>query len=146
MEAPVFNAPKLKAPCGLSTSVRHEFRSVEKLLRQESVAQAFSLWGWRGSLPATVKTTGKMPVVPTAKMAMLQSHTFQRSQIGSNQGAAIPPSYRSLLMLPGPGAAARWIGLNQKAHATPGGQLAQIFRSQNSRERNAPGHHRCEDR
>jgi hypothetical protein len=36
------------------------------------VAQASSLWGDRASCPViTIKTTGKMPVGPTARMAVL---------------------------------------------------------------------------
>jgi hypothetical protein len=41
-----------------------------------SVAQASSLWGPAGILPAI--STGKMPVCPTAKMAVLRAPNEQK--------------------------------------------------------------------
>src|SRR5207237_8951378 len=61
----------------------------------------------------------------------------------ANQRAAIPPRTRSSVLLRRPGAGASLTGLNQRAHAIPGGQSARIFPPQACRGNNSPEPHRC---
>jgi hypothetical protein len=52
-----------------------QFEDGQALLKASgarALAQASSLWAWRVSLPAGLKSTAKMPVVPPAKLTVLR--------------------------------------------------------------------------